>query len=476
MMTKDVIEGFCLEIISNSRKVTRDIKKISTHEFGSKSSEQVLEVIHDIADAIGQATKTLFKQIDWEDDTFRESKFRQLKRLKELIQIISSNLQFIENSKMDKIPWSLVEPLQKIASSITPNAKIVLCQQWDYNYSIYTRNLFDQYHELILILEEFLSEDTFLNLETKLKTPLYLVNFPYLEKNNILLFSLLGHEIGHLVADKYIKSLGPDVLGYDFRKTLKELYEGKYKGLTPLPNYLAFCSNAWTRLFEELISDVVGCLSFGPAMLFSMFEFALQYDLDTIPTDSNGFYPSWRSRLRIILNTITKFLHTFDDLESSVFTDINVNNRLIQIKTIVDDAKDIAILNEDNNILIYTIYKNVLEKIESYIPDLLVQFGKNSFDETAFFDNINILNLRLKAGIPPNILNDLDLSTISTIEEIINSAWKYRLSWEAEIFDDEGNFNQEYINTRKNLNKLTIKAIEYINLSNNYKEYIEEVN
>ena len=134
---------------------------------------------------------------------------------------------------MDKIPWSLVEPLQKIASSITPNAKIVLCQQWDYNYSIYTRNLFDQYHELILILEEFLSEDTFLNLETKLKTPLYLVNFPYLEKNNILLFSLLGHEIGHLVADKYIKSLGPDVLGYDFRKTLKELYEGKYKGLTP---------------------------------------------------------------------------------------------------------------------------------------------------------------------------------------------------------------------------------------------------
>ncbi len=138
MMTKDVIEGFCLEIISNSRKVTRDIKKISTHEFGSKSSEQVLEVIHDIADAIGQATKTLFKQIDWQDDTFRESKFRQLRRLKELIQIFSSNLQFIENSKMDKIPWSLVEPLQKIASSITPNAKIVLCQQWDYNYSIYT--------------------------------------------------------------------------------------------------------------------------------------------------------------------------------------------------------------------------------------------------------------------------------------------------------------------------------------------------
>ena len=475
MIDKDIIEGFCLEIISNSRKVTKDIKKISTHEFGSKSSKEVLEAIHDISYAIGQGTQTLFKQIDWDDDTFRESKLRQLRRLKELIQIFSSHLQFIENSKMDKIPWSLVEPLQKIASSITPNAKIVLCQQWDYNYSIYTRNLFDQYHELILILEEFVSEEIFSNLEIKLKTPLYLVNFPYLEKNNILLFSLLGHEIGHLVADKYIRNFGPDVLGYGFRSILKELYEKKYKGVTPLPNYLALCTTAWKRLFEELVSDVVGCLAFGPAMLFCMFEFSVHYDLDMIPDNSNQFYPPWRARLRIILNTISKFIHSFDNLESSIFTDINVKNRLIQIKTIVDDKKDIDMLNDESNILINTIYKNVVERIESYIPELLVQFKKDNFDETAFFDNINILNLRLQAGIPPNISDELDLNTISTIEEIINAAWKYRLSWEPKIFDEEGNFNQEYVNTRKNLNKLTIKAIEYMNLSNNYKEYISKV-
>ena len=138
---------------------------------------------------------------------------------------------------------------------------------------------------------------------------------------------------------------------------------------------------------------------------------------------------------------------------------------------IIDDKKDIVILNDESNIFINTIYKNVIERIESYIPELLIQFEKNNFDETIFFDNINILNSRLNNGIPPNILDELDLNTVSTIEEIINAAWKYRLSWEPKIFDEDGTFNKEYIDTRKNLNKLTIKAIEYINLVNNYKEY-----
>lgn len=471
MFNKDIIESFCLEIISNSTKVTKDINKISTHEFGSESSKEVLEAIHDISNAIGYATQILFKQTDWDDNLLHETRLRQLRRLKELIQIFSSHIQFIENSKMNKIPWSLVNPLQKIASSITPNAKIVLCQQWDYNYSIYTRNLFDQYHELILILEEFITEEMFNNLETKLQTPLYLVNFPYLEKNNILLFSLLGHEIGHLVADRYIQKLEPDVLGHSFRGILKELYEKKYKTLTTMPNYLAVCSTAWKRLFEELLSDVVGSLAFGPAMLFSMFEFSVHYDLDMIPNNSNQFYPPWRARLRIVLNTILNFIPSFDDLESNIFTDINVKNRLFQIKRIIDDKKDIVILNDESNIFINTIYKNVIERIESYIPELLIQFEKNNFDETIFFDNINILNSRLNNGIPPNILDELDLNTVSTIEEIINAAWKYRLSWEPKIFDEDGTFNKEYIDTRKNLNKLTIKAIEYINLVNNYKEY-----
>lgn len=43
---------------------------------------------------------------------------------------------------------------------------------------------------------------------------------------------------------------------------------------------------------------------------------------------------------------------------------------------------------------------------------------------------------------------------------------------EAEIFDDEGNFNEKYLYERKKLNKLTLKAIEYANLTKEYNDFI----
>jgi hypothetical protein len=69
-------------------------------------------------------------------------------------------------------------------------------------------------------------------------------------------------------------------------------------------------------------------------------------------------------------------------------------------------------------------------------------------------------------------INDLDINANASLDEIINSAWKNRLSWEAEIFDDEGNFNEKYLYERKKLNKLTLKAIEYANLTKEYNDFI----
>ncbi len=469
MLDKDLVDSFCLEIIANSIKIIKDIKKISTHEFSSDSSKDVLLVINNIAESIIISTKSLNKGIDWEDRKLISSRIRQLKRLKELIQMFSSHLQYIENSKMDKIPWGLIEPFQNIASSITPNARIILCQQWNYNYSIITTNLFDYYLSQIELLEEFISEESFNQLQENLNNPLYLISFPYLEKNNILLYSLLGHEVGHLVADKFINKFRPNTLN-DIKHTLMDQYNKQFKDITSIATYIKRCQEIWERLFVELLSDVVGGLLFGPAMLFSMFEFSMQFDMDTLPEKKTQFYPPWRTRLRLILSTISRFIPSLNNIKSDIFTEHDLKKRLLQIKEIVDDNEDINQINS-NDILVKLIYADVLEKIESNIPYLLKLFNKDNFNEENFFNNINVLNTRLQNGIPPNIIDELNLDTVSSIEEIINAAWKYRLSWEAKIFDDNGNFNEKYIEIRKNLNKLTIKAIEYTNLMNNYKNY-----
>lgn len=89
ILDKDLIDSFCLEIIANSTKVIKDIRKISTHEFSSDSSKEILDVIANISKLVIDSTKTLNKGIDWEDKKLLLSRTRQLKRLKELIQMFS---------------------------------------------------------------------------------------------------------------------------------------------------------------------------------------------------------------------------------------------------------------------------------------------------------------------------------------------------------------------------------------------------
>lgn len=341
-LDKDLIESFCLEIIANSVKVTKDVKKISVHEFSCNSSKEILNIIHDISSSIVIATENLYKDIDWEDKMLFSSKIRQLKRLKDLIQLLASHLEYIENSKMDKIPWALIEPFQKIASSIIVNSKIVLCQQWKYNYSIITTNIFDFYLTKIELLEEFIPEELYEKLNNKLDKPLYLISFPYLEKNNILLYSLLGHEVGHLVADNLIGELKPNILK-DIEKDLKNIFQQiqEKKEEVSYATFLDYCKEVWERLFVELLSDVVGSLIFGPAMLFSMFEFSMQYNMDDVPDRRTQFYPPWRTRLRIILKIISNFIPSLNDIKSDIFTEHDLKKRLLQIKKVVENTRDI---------------------------------------------------------------------------------------------------------------------------------------
>lgn len=64
MLDKELVDSFCLEIIANSIKIIKDIKKISTHEFSSDSSKDVLLVINNIAESIIISTKSLNERID----------------------------------------------------------------------------------------------------------------------------------------------------------------------------------------------------------------------------------------------------------------------------------------------------------------------------------------------------------------------------------------------------------------------------
>lgn len=474
---KELIETFCLEIIANSKKTFRDCLKVSTHNFPSKSSTKIINILSTLSLFIEESTKFIYKEIDWRSTNHINSSFVMLRDLKTLIQDLSKDLEYIESSKMSKVPAGLSAPLQKISQNIESNVEILLLQQWVYNYSINTKNKIQRYREITEMLSPYVSNELSNKIESFLQNPVYSIYFPSLEKNNILLYSVLGHEIGHLVADKNYEKFKEKF--FDTNNTGNELfslYKNYSKDLTR-PKFLRYIEIITKRLYDELLSDVVGAIIFGPAMLFSMYEFSQQFDLDNIPSGRNRFYPSWRARLRIIYNTIIKYIPSFQSCnkqsQEHLYFDVNIQNRLERIENIINEKSDETKIKHSEE-LIFKIYSQVIFVIEHHlINDLLIELDRSNLEENSFFNRINLLSARLENGIPPNTINDLDIKSSAKLYEIINAAWKNRLSWEPKIFDENGNFDEKYLVERKKLNQLTLKAIEYANLSKEYNNFIE---
>jgi len=462
--SKDLIESFALEIIANAHKIIKDAKKVSSHDFSSGASLRYINIISKSAQATSYATKTIYKKIDFQDKKTVESNFRILKRLKESIKFFSTNLKYISDSKMSKIPWGLSNPLAQLANNIIDDANILLYQQWDYNYSIVTRDINEYISDKLELLQIYIPSKLYKELKIELKRPLYLISFPYLEKNNILQYSLLGHEVGHLYADKILHSLNMKTIIMNDKNLSTLLNNAKSK-----PQALEQIEDIWKRIFQELISDTIGTLFFGPAMLFSILEFSLQQDIDIPPNHKNGFYPPWRARLRVSHTMVLKLLPNFSSYGqgATLFSDANIIKRVKEIESIVAQNIDKESMQNEHE-GIFHIFNNAYNYLQTLYDAMLLEFDKNNFDEIKFFEHVNKLTQRLEQGIPPNIIDELDITTNATLCEILNAAWKYRISWENTIFDDDGNFNEEYLLKRKKLNQLTNKAIEYCDLTDSY--------
>ena len=87
------------------------------------------------------------------------------------------------------------------------------------------------------------------------------------------------------------------------------------------------------------------------------------------------------------------------------------------------------------------------------------------------YKNLSHLIERLDYGIPPNAYEKtINNREPATVAEIINSVWFHKLSWEDQLLNGEGNFNENICPKRNRLNQLALKALEYSDIE---KEYIE---
>jgi hypothetical protein len=243
---------------------------------------------------------------------------RLLRNTDYLIKDIGAHVRYIDAARAERLPWSIIPAFQKLIKKLLPDVQTMLRPQWKYNYSVDLADLRLAYGEALSEYEDFVP-GTNLGADVlgKISSPFHLISFPSLERKNILLHSLIGHEIGHLFAERYItktkkdnfseaviadiqiivdKEIDADISEDDlFHRALKE---------NKKIQYLRLALKCWERGLEELLSDIVGAILFGPAAIYASLDLAVQQGLDFEPSSHNSFYPPWRMRIREILKIL----------------------------------------------------------------------------------------------------------------------------------------------------------------------------
>lgn len=306
-----------------------------------------------------------------------------------------------------------------------------------------------------------------------------------------MLHSLIGHEIGHLISEDFIAKRvqkGEFLLNNADRikksVILDDLPRGNlFTQIIKEDRIRVACETAvkaWENGLRELLADIIGAIIFGPALLFSIFEIALNDDIDSIPSRRNGFYPPWRMRIRTVFKIIEEphersQLHkTFFPLEiaDSSLDNVNqkMNDRFNLIKEISSSDSDIKNLKNDPPVSIA--YEQVLKDASEATEHFKNKLSDHLKTPDFMYRYLPDLIKRMIHGITPNAYEpSVEKRKAVSLAEIINAAWFYRISWENDIFDNDGTLNKDILKLRDRMNRLTLKAIEFADIETEFKNF-----
>lgn len=214
-------------------------------------------------------------------------------------------LRFLEASQASRTPSVIISPLQEMISNQAPHAEVIVWHDWlPSNYSAYPS--FAPY--LRNMIEEVFDDHTH-PIFQQIPSFIAIMSIPAAERDNILLHSALGHEIGHILAvhfkdAQFLNTYGSvslDEAQLRSIATKKAATDNPAAGATPEWNL--FEDNIYNMIkaqslkvlsswLAELLADAYAIFLLGPSPLLSL------HDLDGMHAASDTHPPS---SLRYIL-------------------------------------------------------------------------------------------------------------------------------------------------------------------------------
>jgi dCTP deaminase len=502
---KSVVEGYALEVTARTGAGQLQCKRLAAADFVSDAPRSLVLTLQNIFEYLSKVIPAIMSQIDWAGTQDQvEKDVNVLRVLDYQLKNFAAHIRYVESARTDRLPWQIIPSFEKLVEHLRPGARAMLRPMWHYNYATIVSNLRDVYLSDLQAYEFYLPD---IDVESTVVAPLgsafHIVSFPALERDNILLHSLIGHELGHLIANSLVEADSANFLDKARPEIEKATDEDlKQKGLTgeeigPLwyPRFRAqqiaenskVCLDFWSRGLEEILSDIVGAVLFGPAALFSTLEIAIQIGFDLPPSMRNNYYPPWRTRIREVYAVVESIAGPLLKVDAALFhmawpvalasvsgklrlsasmrADL-VNERVQTIKEIVASDTDEAQINK--NPFAKIAYSGLREYITKHTESIKHAVGKRAFSQKSLTDSLPALIERLDSGITPNAEHDMPSRkpTHVGLVEVLNSAWYHKASLSVSATDAPTLELLESVRAQRN--RLTLKSIEYTFLSDEH--------
>ena len=444
--------------------LSQRFEEIYTFDFPTPTPQKLIQLLQNIL-------------LEFSEEINKATDAKFLILISQLIEFYGSFLQFLDNANTEQTPRGLVHILEDIIHKLDPDAELLAWPQAEYNYSI-----IDIIGPIKDATENIFSAETHTNIFKPFKGPLKLISFPRIERDDILVHAIFGHEIGHPIADDFLSNeelKSPFLDGLtEARKKLVKKYE---KQISTLPsdvekvNYtqelLSQLITVRKRGLEELISDCVALLVFGPSALFASYDVLVLSGLD-VPPSYPDYYPPSRYRLRVIKELMDKegFTETLLDFKAPDVDneeEKSLKGFLDNIDIIIGDYSDQSEIN----------INPILEIAYDWLKDTLseaIDFAKKQVADVTYSKDIiqkEIPDLleRLELDLPPNEIGVYPKVEIVDWKSAILSAWIFKIVGSKKT--SKGRLPID-IKDIERLQRRTLKAIEYIMLQKKYNEHM----
>lgn len=391
---------------------------------------------------------------------------KQLKSISGLLHRFTEHLRYVERSGIASTPWSMIQATEAFLKLQTgPESYFIMRPQWAYNYCIVGEFVSAYRHEIDAC--DWLDAEAWRSsADLQGKPQIYCMSFPRIERLNCLMHAMWGHEVGHIIANKWIANKF-DALWRDEVEAVEKAIREKVMR-NPPPDVSLFKETSIDSLVSEqasevlkvlqhglteLICDAVGVELMGPAAVCAAFEFSSRFEPDVNPVGCE-YYPPWRYRIRRMLERCKEDLEKPTGEQRADAQDV-FGPFFLWFARIVDYTKQRLDVDELGSQTVSKLAYDIIEirwnavAREALLP--LVGGGYRLRDHSGA---IRALAERLSADIPPNEHGQWPDGQAASLPDILNAGWVFKISREE---TDGGGLS---VAEEAKLNRLLLKGIE----------------